>query len=99
MNVFDDFEGIITSKQTVNMPVVEVKFGNDDNEVQGYFVGGTAHHVPNRQLGIMEHRIGRDETDVGCSSPCGSVDYVNDIFSSDRRMRHASVCVAPRTTR
>lgn len=33
---FDDFSCIIiTSKQTVNMPVVEVKFGNDDNEVQG----------------------------------------------------------------
>ena len=35
MNAFDDFSCIITSKQTVNMPVVEVKFGNDDNEVQG----------------------------------------------------------------
>lgn len=31
--------------------------------------------------------------------PVGSIDYVNDIFSSHRRMRHASVCVAPRTTR
>lgn len=69
MNAFDDFSCIIiTSKQTVNMPVVEVKFDNDDNEVQGdTLLGGTAHHVPNRQLGIMEHRIGRDETDVGCS--------------------------------
>lgn len=36
MNAFDDFSCIIiTSKQTVNMPVVEVKFDNDDNEVQG----------------------------------------------------------------
>lgn len=36
MNAFDDLSCIIiTSKQTVNMPVVEVKFGNDDNEVQG----------------------------------------------------------------
>lgn len=36
MKAFDDFSYIIiTSKQTVNMPVVEVKFGNDDNEVQG----------------------------------------------------------------
>lgn len=36
MKAFDDFSCIIiTSKQTVNMPVVEVKFGNDDNEVQG----------------------------------------------------------------
>lgn len=34
-NAFDDLSCIITSKQTVNMPVVEVKFGNDDNEVQG----------------------------------------------------------------
>lgn len=31
--------------------------------------------------------------------PVGSIDYVNDIYSSHRRMRHASVCVAPRTTR
>lgn len=69
MNAFDDFSCIIiTSKQTVNMPVVEVKFDNDDNEVQGdTLLGGTAHHVPNRHLGIMEHRIGRDETDIGCS--------------------------------
>ena len=36
MNAFDNFSCIIiTSKQTVNMPVVEVKFDNDDNEVQG----------------------------------------------------------------
>ncbi|BBA55198.1 hypothetical protein BBTM_00441 [Bifidobacterium bifidum] len=35
MNAFDDLSCIITSKQTVNMPVVEVKFDNDDNEVQG----------------------------------------------------------------
>ncbi|KLN85439.1 hypothetical protein LMG11582_1592 [Bifidobacterium bifidum] len=36
MNAFDDFSCIvITSKQTVNMPVVEVKFDNDDNEVRG----------------------------------------------------------------
>lgn len=34
-NAFDDLSCIITSKQTVNMPVVEVKFDNDDNEVQG----------------------------------------------------------------
>lgn len=38
----DDLSCIITSKQTVNMPVVEVKFGNDDNEVQGdTLLGGT----------------------------------------------------------
>lgn len=66
MNAFDDFSCIITSKQTVNMPVVEVKFGNDDNEVQGDTLLGEL-PITFQTDRIMEHRIGRDETDAGCS--------------------------------
>ena len=101
MKVFDDFSCIIiTSKQTVNMPVVEVKFGNDDNEVQGdTLLGELPITFQTDSSGSWNIELDATKLTSDALPPVGSVDYVNDIFSSHRRMRHASVCVAPRTTR
>ena len=100
MNAFDDFSCIITSKQTVNMPVVEVKFGNDDNEVQGdTLLGELPITFQTDSSGSWNIELDATKLTSDALPPVGSVDYVNDIFSSHRRMRHASVCVAPRTTR
>ena len=100
MNAFDDFSCIITSKQTVNMPVVEVKFGNDDNEVQGdTLLGDLPITFQTDSSGSWNIELYATKLTSDALPPVGRIDYVNDIFSSHRRMRHASVCVAPRTTR
>ena len=101
MNAFDDFSCIIiTSKQTVNMPVVEVKFDNDDNEVQGdTLLGELPITFQTDSSGSWNIELDATKLTSDALPPVGSIDYVNDIFSSHRRMRHASVCVAPRTMR
>lgn len=126
MNAFDDFSCIITSKQTVNMPVVEVKFGNDDNEVQGDTLLGElpitfqtdssgSWNIELDATKLTPDALGTNAFNVIYNTCSGErtaryryglgfaitwqTPIHNDIFSSHRRMRHASVCMAPRTTR
>ena len=74
--------------------------GNDDNEVQGdTLLGEPPITFQTDSSGSWNIELDATKLTSDALPPVGSIDYVNDIFSSHRRMRHASVCVAPRTTR